>query len=72
MVLLAEIISVRDAFIILEVLKMSMDATKLLRYSIQLSMLKQLLNKKLISPEEYNHILKKLMRDYEVVSNIVT
>lgn len=72
MVLLADIISVRDAFIILEVLKMSMDATKLLRYSIQLSMLKQLLNKKLISPKEYNHILKKLMRDYEVVSNIVT
>ncbi len=51
---------------------MSLDAAKLLRYSIQLSMLKQLLNKKLISHEEYNHILKKLMRDYEVVSNIVT
>lgn len=72
MVLLADIISVRDAFIIPEVWKMSLDATKLLRYSIQLSMLKQLLNKKLISHEEYNHILKKLMRDYEVVSNIVT
>ena len=43
---------------------------KLLRYSIQLSMLKQLLNKKLINESEYKLIQKQLMRDYGVISNI--
>jgi hypothetical protein len=49
-----------------------MEKNKLLRYSLQLSMLKQLLSKKLISDAEYQMILKKLMKDYGVVSNITT
>ncbi|MDO4554657.1 MAG: conjugal transfer protein [Lachnospiraceae bacterium] len=47
-----------------------MDGKRLLRYSMQLSMLKQLLSMKLISETEYKLIEKRLMRDYGVVSNI--
>lgn len=47
-----------------------MDDKKLLRYSMQLSMLKQLLSKKLISENEYQIIQKKLMKDYGIISNI--
>lgn len=47
-----------------------MDGKRLLRYSMQLSMLKQLLSKKLISETEYEIIMKRLMKDYGVVSNI--
>ena len=47
-----------------------MEGKKILRYSIQLSMLKQLLNLKLINELEYEQIQKKLMRDYGIVSNI--
>lgn len=47
-----------------------MEGKKILRYSIQLSMLKQLLNLKLINKLEYEQIQKKLMRDYGIVSNI--
>lgn len=49
-----------------------LDGEKLLRYSIQLSMLKQLLYKKLITESEYKMIEKKLKKDYGVVSNITT
>ena len=37
-----------------------MDDKKLLRYSMQLSMLKQLLSKKLINENEYQIIQKKI------------
>ena len=47
-----------------------MDNKKILRYSMQLSMLKQLLSKKLINENEYQIILKRLMKDYGIVSNI--
>lgn len=47
-----------------------MEGRRLLRYSMQLSMLKQLLNMNLINNYEYNKIKKRLMRDYGVVSNI--
>ena len=47
-----------------------MEGKKILRYSIQLSMLKQLLNLKLINELEHEQIQKKLMRDYGIVSNI--
>lgn len=47
-----------------------MEGKKILRYSIQLSMLKQLLNLKLINELEYEQIQKKLMRDYGIVSDI--
>ena len=47
-----------------------MEGKKLLRYSMQLSMLKQLLARKLISDFEYNLLEKKLKSDYGVVSNV--
>ena len=47
-----------------------MDNKKILRYSMQLSMLKQLLSKKLINETEYHVIQKRLMKDYGIVSNI--
>ena len=47
-----------------------MNSTKLLRYSMQLAMLKQLFVKKLISEAEYLLIEKRLMKDYGIVSNI--
>ena len=37
---------------------------------MQLSMLKQLLNLKLLSETEYEMIRKKLMKDYGIVSDI--
>jgi len=46
------------------------EKKRLLRYSMQLSMLRQLLNKKLISEFEYKKIKKRLMRDYNIVSDI--
>ncbi|MDY6279881.1 MAG: SHOCT domain-containing protein [Roseburia sp.] len=49
-----------------------MEKKKLLRYSMQLSMLRQLLSMKLINDFEYEKIKKRLMRDYGVVSNITT
>lgn len=47
-----------------------MDGKKLLRYTMQLAMLKQLLTKKLIDENEYSLIQKRLMKDYGIVSNI--
>ena len=47
-----------------------MNRTKLLRYSMQLSMLKQLRSLKLINENEYRLIEKKLKKDYGVISNI--
>ena len=47
-----------------------MEGKKLLHYSMQLSMLKQLLLKKLITENEYDIIKKRLMKDYGVVSDI--
>ena len=41
-----------------------MNSTKLLRYSMQLSMLKQLRSLKLINENEYRLIEKKLKKDY--------
>ena len=41
-----------------------------MRYSMQLAMLKQLLNKNLITNKEYDIIKAKLMRDYKVLSNL--
>ncbi len=49
-----------------------MDKEKLLRYSMQLAMLRQLYTKRLISSEEYKLLQKKLMKDYGVVSNLTT
>lgn len=48
------------------------DEKRIIRYSVQLAMLKQLLIKKLISEEEYKRVLRRLKRDYGIVSNITT
>ena len=47
-----------------------MNSTKLLRYSMQLSMLKQLRSLELINENEYRLIEIKLKKDYGVISNI--
>ena len=52
--------------------EVAIDNKKLLRYSIQLSMLKQLLIKHLIDDREYKRILVVLMRDYGVISDLKT
>lgn len=48
------------------------DSKKIMRYSMQLAMLKQLLIKKQITEDEYKKVLRKLMKDYGVVSNFTT
>ncbi|MCL6884942.1 conjugal transfer protein [Clostridioides difficile] len=45
---------------------------KLIRYTMQLAMLKQLLEKELISIDEYNIVKNKLMKDYNIISYITT
>ena len=47
-----------------------MEKEKLLRYSMELSMLNILLKENLITDEEYEKIKKKIMRDYKIVSDI--
>ncbi|CEI83017.1 hypothetical protein J18TS1_07330 [Oceanobacillus oncorhynchi subsp. incaldanensis] len=42
----------------------------LIKYSMQISMLKQLLTYKLISEEEYKMAKSKLMKDYHIISDI--
>ena len=42
----------------------------LIRYSMQIAMLKQLLARNMISEKEYEIVKKRLMRDYKVVSDI--
>lgn len=47
-----------------------MKKKDLLEYSLQIAMLNQLKNKKMINEKEYNLILKRLKSDYGIVSNI--
>ncbi|WP_156857671.1 SHOCT domain-containing protein [Oceanobacillus sp. AG] len=42
----------------------------LILYSMQIAMLKQLLTHKLISVEEYRTVKNKLMKDYNIISDI--
>ncbi len=49
-----------------------MKNSNLIRYSMQLAFLKQLLDKKLITDKEYSLIKNRLMKDYKVVSNLMT
>lgn len=44
----------------------------LIRYSMQLAFLNQLLRKQLITDKEYSLIKNRLMKDYKVVSNLLT
>ena len=43
---------------------------KLIRYSMQIAMLNQLLARKMISEKEYDLVKSKLMQDYKIVSDI--
>ena len=48
-----------------------MEDDEILKYSMQIAMLKQLLNKKLIDEKEYEKIKKELMKEYGVLSDLV-
>ena len=47
-----------------------LNEQNLIRYSIQLAFLKQLLERKLITDREYSLIKQRLMKDYRVVSEL--
>lgn len=49
-----------------------MKESNLIRYSMQLAFLNQLLRKQLITDKEYSLIKNRLMKDYKVVSNLLT
>jgi transcriptional regulator CtsR len=44
----------------------------LIRYSMQLAFLKQLLEKKLITEKEYSLIKNRLMKDYKINSDLTS
>ena len=48
-----------------------MEEDEILKYSMQIAMLKQLLIKELINEKEYEKIKKKLMEEYKIVSDLV-
>ena len=48
-----------------------MEEDEILKYSMQIAMLKQLLSKELINEKEYEKIKKKLMEEYKIVSDLV-
>ena len=48
-----------------------MEEDEILKYSMQIAMLKQLLRKELINEKEYEKIKKKLMEEYKIVSDLV-
>ena len=48
-----------------------MEEDEILKYSMQIAMLKQLLNKKLIDEKEYEKIKKELMKEDGVLSDLV-
>ena len=48
-----------------------MKKDNLISYSMQLAFLKQLLDKQLISKNEYDLLKERLMKDYKIVSNII-
>lgn len=46
-------------------------AKNLIRYSMQLAMLNQLRDRELVTEEEYHEIKKRLMQDYQIVSDLM-
>ena len=48
-----------------------MEEDEILKYSMQIAMLKQLLRKELINEKEYEKIKQKLMEEYKIVSDLV-
>lgn len=53
-----------------EVIVMKTD--QLLDYSVELSLLAQLFQNKLISEDEYQKIKQRLMNEYKIVSDLTT
>ncbi len=49
-----------------------MELDKRVKYSMELAMLKQLLDKKLITKDEYDKVLLKIRKDYGVVSDLTS
>lgn len=49
-----------------------LDTSKLLKYSMQLAMLRQLLTAKKITESEHQKIERKLKKDYGIISNITS
>ena len=49
-----------------------MDTGKLLRYSMQLAMLRQLLMAKKITESEHKKIERRLKKDYGIISDITS
>ena len=43
-----------------------------MRYSMQLAFLRRLLDKKLLTEKEYALVKSRLMKDYKVVSDLMT
>lgn len=48
-----------------------MEEDEILKYSMQIAMLKQFKIKELINEKEYEKIKKKLMEEYKIVSDLV-
>ena len=51
--------------------KTTVSDKKLLEYSMQLAMLTTLLQKDLITQNEYNKVKRKLMKEYHIISSIM-
>ena len=51
--------------------KTTISDRKLLEYSMQLAMLTTLLQKQLISQNEYDKVKRKLMKEYHIISSIM-
>ena len=47
-----------------------MNVNKIIRYSMQLVILKQLKLKNMITEEEYEKILRAIRKDYQVISDV--
>ncbi len=47
-----------------------MNVNKIIRYSMQLAILKQLKLKNMITEEEYEKILRAIRKDYQVISDV--
>ena len=51
--------------------KTTVSDRKLLEYSMQLAMLTTLLQKQLISQNEYDKVKRRLMKEYHIISSIM-
>ena len=49
-----------------------LEMNDFMRYSMQLAFLRQLLDKKLLTEKEYALVKSRLMKDYKVVSDLMT